>query len=245
MIDKILASLFTVASLLASPALCQSPDDEVAEVTVEEEDLLAFIQLGRFYDRGINSPIIGEPIKSNPNAQADPKPEAAVPQELLNLLKVREKNLSQERLKLPFLWFPEAKDPSPQVMIDRLRRHGLPELFLLENTQLLDSPLTQRKELMDRMKAIAKEIAPAWAALFTKHSKAKLLIVAGHLRTLSVELDMEIMNALTPDERARVAKLVSYLLPSAIDEAKKDNQRFELGSAIYGIERPIRTPGKP
>jgi hypothetical protein len=236
MSGRILAYQALLALLFATQAFCQAPDAESHELTPEEEDLVAFVFLGRFYDRGIASAI--ERVPDNPHVKAAPKPSDAVPQELIDLLQVREKNVSDE--PPPLLgWIPKPKDQSPPVAIERFRQHGLVELFFLENTKLLDAPLTQRKELMDRLEEIKKQAAPCWAGLMVRvHSETQLLLIASSLRSLSVELDMEIGKSLTPAERARVAKLASYLLPSAIEEAKKDAQKFALGSSIYDIHRP-------
>ena len=228
MINRRLACILICGTLLADSAMCQTPDPEV---TVEEEVLLAFVQLGYFTDRGISAQLFQSLATSNADAEPDAEAETSISREVLELLKDREENLLQQSLKLS--WLIETEDHSPKATISRFRKYGLIELFHNENAKLLDSPLSQRKELVSQFEAIADQISKTLAATYAKGlTEAQGVVIAGHLRTLSVELEVAIFKSLLPNERARIAKLVSCLLPGAIAEAKRCNRKFALGSAF-------------
>lgn len=227
--------------MFASPVFCQTPE---AEVAVDDKDLLAFVQLGNFSDRGIAAILAQRPNRSDVNAEAKSEAEITVPRDLLELLEVREKNAAQESRELPWpldvetRWPLDVEKHKPEAAIDRFRKHGLIELFLNENTKLLDYPLTRRKELINRIKILTEQIATTLAAPYSRVlTESELIIVAAHIRMLSVQVDTEIMKSLSPAERARISKLVSYLLPSVIAEAKQSNRKYALGSAIFETYR--------
>ena len=248
MIARIFAFTIIYGFVFATPAFCQMPD---AEVAIEDVDLHAFVQLGNFSDRGIASILFPQQqIDPDVSAQANSGTEVAIPRDLLELLEVRVRNLAPESRELPGplgavkRWPLDLEPHTPKAAIDRFRKRGLIELFFHENTKLLDSPLTDRKELINRVATVSEHIYTAMGPLFGKvASDSELIIVAGQVRKLSVELDTEILRSLSPAERARISKLISHLLPSAIADAKQSNRKYALGSVIFDKGRPpVRAP---
>jgi len=229
--------------LAANALFCQPLD---AEVPTEDADLHAFVELGNFCDRGIAAILfVQQRIDSDGNEQK--QPEAAIPRDVLQLMEVRKENLAAaESPELPYplgavkRWPFDSENPTPKATIDRFRKRGLVELFLSENTKLLDSPLTKRKELMNQVKAISDQIDTLLGSIMFGHvpTESELIFFSGRVRRFSVELDNAILKSLTKAERARISKLAAYLLPSAIAEAKEYNRKYALGSFIYDKNRP-------
>lgn len=221
-----LLCVFLLSSPFIGPAFSGAPDVAVLD---RDEGLLAFVHLGHFSDRGI----IGFFLRFDPKSKREAWLVAGVPapREVLALLEMREANMSQVSFTFP--WLIEIEDRSTNATLERFQKYGLVELFHCENSRLLDRPLTQRKALMNRYEQIVEQVATAVAATFSKRlTEAEAIAIAGHLRGLSIELDLEIVKSLSPDERTRVAKLVSYLLPGAIADSKRWNSEFALGSGI-------------
>jgi len=216
-----------ICVLIANPAFAQTPDS----VTAEDEVLLAFVQLGNFTDRGIVAQIFGESTIPMTNAEVESDAEKAVPGDLRELLQSRKNNLSESSPNLPLLI--KVEDHSVKATLYRFQKYGLIELFNNENSKLLDAPLSHRKELAARFATIAEQISKTIAATFTKDlTESRKIVIAGHARALSVELDLEIFKALSPNECVRIGKLLSHLLPNAIADAKQWNRRVNLGSAF-------------
>jgi hypothetical protein len=235
MIAKAVGLTTMYALIVASPVLYQQPSPEA---TSDDEVLIAFVQLGILSDRGIVAAVVRDVVKSDVNAEANADADILVPRELLELLDIREKHLAKESPRVP--WLIDVENHTPTAAIDRFRKYGLIELFHTENSKMLDYPLTERKELMDRIERITDQLWTTLSPLFAgkqRPTERRLILIAGQIRTLSVDVDMEILKSLSSTERVRLAKLVSYLLPTAIAEAKQSNRNYPLGSALLDTGR--------
>ena len=217
--------------VLTSAAYGQAKNEAAS---AEEIDLAAFLSISAFSDRGMAAVFI-QPV-------AEPVAETAAPPDLLELLDLREKNLAKESRELPWPLQLARLTPAPgkqgevaskAAAVNEFRKYGVVALFFHENTKLLDSPLTERKELMKRFKQIADDFANQLSAPFARQiTQSEWICISATLRKLSADLDDEIVKALSPAEIRRVAKLASYLLPSVIADAKEANRQYSLGSAV-------------
>lgn len=224
----------------------QAPDLNADD---DNQALITFVYLGQFTDRGLTGLFARVALKQDNDEKTDrvngtkEKP-TPLPAELAALLSPRENHLADGTAKLPELPFvfdvDTHEDQSPEAILERIRTYGLLELLYNENSKLLDSPLTQRKALMARFHEIVTQYNTALAPLFVKGmTSQKMIMIAGHLRRTSVELDMEILKALNHVERARLAKIVTHVLPDAIADAKALNEKCALGSGLVDAQMKV------
>ena len=199
-------------------------------------DLTAFLELGRFSDRGIAI----SPFKSiDQSAPACPDSIfASLPKDFLNKFERQEFHAASKEVDWPWLKLRSLPDgsqrQSSQVVrfaVERIRVLGFMELFRKEYYTYFDPPLIERIELLNRLQEIVDKARVVHAVFFNKELKmTERILATGTLRGLSLEFDTAVVSGLSDTERVRLASVISILLPHFISETDKNQKKLFLGS---------------
>lgn len=238
MIHSCVLKRVVIASTVLAALVCLAGQPLVGRLTAREQSrvneiLIGFAQLGYFSDRGLVGRFMENASKEENHPVQNSKPLPEVPQELQELLKPRHGNGVGKLPGIAFIDLAAPRSESPTEKTVRLLRFGVIELFNCEDSRLLEMPLTDRKELMEKCNSIADQVNGTMAALYNKERDIHLVLaIAGRLRALSVELDMEILSSLSDIERERLSEILVHLTPLALKDASTSNSKHELGSPI-------------
>lgn len=217
----ILALTFLAAGMF-STSECAGQEDNSPE-------LLAFSHLSYFSNRGFMKGMFPDSMQT-----VYGRDYADVPDEIHDYLKQRQTNLLTSQRNIEWLTAVPDNQRNLSATLGRLSHFGMIELFHHQNSRLLDKPLETRKELMDQLDAIARQIAVAHAGLISNKNldEETLIVMFGHMRRLSVDFDLAVLNALSDDERGRIAQLVSVAMPASIEMIRQTNN--DLGPFGFG-----------
>jgi hypothetical protein len=214
-----------VGVMLIDSAFCRAQDAKEEEVAEQVEQLVAFAHLGAFADRGLFAVVFRRsPALSGEDGRPE---EPSIPREVLELLETREGGVLKRDLWRD--WLPNQEERSAKELIRQFRNQGLLELFRVEDSRILDSPLSERKELMERLEAVVEPLQMQ-GLIAPGMTDSSAIILAAQLRTSAVEIDSAILRALTRAELTRLSKVIAFVMPSAIEDVKKWNRQFPLGS---------------
>ena len=101
----------------------------------------------------------------------------------------------------------------------------------MKDCKLIGSTIESHDGAMARIRDIVKEANKAHLSAFNNDTTEYDKIAAiGAVRKMSVEIDLTILQSLTPEDRIRVARVIVHILPIATKLAKSDGDTHELGS---------------
>ncbi|RCS55987.1 hypothetical protein DTL42_00940 [Bremerella cremea] len=198
----------------------ESLGDDGSEIS---DEMFAFVQLSYFSNRGFMLGIYG--VQSKDKLKHDLLND--IPEDLAEYLKPRKTNLLSEPAHTPW---PSGTAESPhdiQVTLEVLAEHGFVELFRHQNARLFDSPLETRSELMKQLQTISEQMNVAYAGLIGgRLTRDEHIILAGQMRKLSVDFDLAVLMALSPEERQRVGQLVKQAMPVALESIQRNHKQL-------------------
>lgn len=216
----ILAPLVLISLVLGGSTTGRAEEDGTVDISGQ---LAAFAHLNYYAERG---PMFGMFMWGREDTNKDLK-FGELPDDLAASLKPRDENLLTTAPQVPWLWNTREVPRDVESTLGRLAQFGLIELFYHQNSRLLDRPLETRQELMDRLKPIVDQLKISYAGLIAEGlDRDEKIVLFANMRRLSAEFDMNILLALSPEERLRVGKLVAVAMPVAIETIQHNSKRF-------------------
>jgi hypothetical protein len=203
----------------------------------DSQVIFEFASLGIFADRGFVFDLAHEPNWTDPVIACEFSD--SVPHSILDLLSDSER---EPQIKKPLSrLIGRHTDCSPKAVLARLSCRGLIELFNIEDTRLLDSPLFERAVLMEK---VQETYAAAFGVIegtnAKEHENGSRIAMVASLRQLNFELDKAVIESLTESERQRVCELTAFVMPSAIRLTKKSCESEPFGSELLRLSRKVR-----
>lgn len=219
-LSKRMPSLVLLMLLLGVAKTGRAEEAETVDVS---NALAAFAHLNYYAERGAMFGIFrrGQEDTNNRSKFGE------LPDELAASLQPRDENLLTTETHVPWLSNNREVPRDIESTLGRLAQFGLIELFHHQNSRLLDRPLETRPALMDRLNPIVDQLKISFAGLIGEGlDQDEKLVLFANMRRLSTEFEMNILLALSPEERTRVEKLVSVAMPVAIETIQQNSKRF-------------------
>lgn len=217
---RLVTPLLLIVLLLGGSTTGQAEEAETVDISGE---LMAFAHLNYYADRGVMfGMFMGGREDANNGSRF-----GQLPDDLAASLQPREENLLTTEPQVPWLLNAQETPRDIESTLGRLAQFGLIELFHHQNSRLLDRPLETRPALMDRLKPIVDQLKISYAGLIGEGlDRDDKIVLFANMRRLSTEFEMNILLALSAEERSRVGKLVSVAMPVAIETIQQNSKRF-------------------
>ncbi|MEM6469280.1 MAG: hypothetical protein AAF802_06895 [Planctomycetota bacterium] len=207
-----------ILCLVVSGGSRADADESAVHLSAEDHAmiLIGFAHRGYFSERGIAiSPFDVAKIAREMIAKSGAEKTVPLPrfEEIL-----AEGNTAQNAdAELDWAWLEgnlrtPPDNPTAEYLASEIATFGLIVLFQSRYDSLFEKPLSQRTDLKSKISALVREGSAIHQGLFTLKGgplrEARLSAFKGTLRRLSVDIDLTIIDSLSPKERLSLAGLI-------------------------------------